>query len=64
MADEVNKKDYKYYDIEPEDYKEDLESNFKQLTKEIMDEIDEVKADPKPKQTVTEIFNTRLNKNK
>jgi len=62
MADEVNKKDYKYYDIEPEDYKEDLEINFKQLTKEIMDEIYE-ESNTCPEQTTTVIFNTSL-KNK
>ena len=42
MAEEVNKKDHKYYDIDEETYKENLKNEYEQFTKETVDMIDEV----------------------
>lgn len=52
-------KDKTTYNISREQYQKDINNDFKQLFKEITDDV-EVTANPKPQQTVKEVFNTRI----
>ncbi len=61
MVDDIEKKNQRFYDIDKEMWMDDLTNTHKKLTKELMD-YDEVFFDPKPKQTVTILYDTKIKK--
>lgn len=54
-------KQQQVYNIDKENYTENIANEFKQFSKELSDDI-KVLRNKKPKQTTTIVFNTRIKK--
>jgi hypothetical protein len=63
MSDLLDKPDKRFYDIDKEQYIENILSEYKQLNREILDNC-EILSDIKPVQKVEILFDTSIRKKK